>query len=82
MDDEIYYLPEYYYWGYETLTLEISDVGDQFTIDECAFSAGVFSLDVAVSGLADGERVYERHDDDGRLSVTGEYNGQAVSLEA
>jgi hypothetical protein len=105
VDTEIYYLPEYFYWDYETptsvgcpyggtLAFEISDVGEQFTLDECAFSNGfvmtgrgvydyepdVFTLDVEVTGLADGALVYERHGD-GSLSVTGEYDGQAVSLE-
>jgi pimeloyl-ACP methyl ester carboxylesterase len=106
VDDEIYYLPEYYYWDYETptsigcphggtLAFEIADPGEQFTLDECAFSAGfgmtgtgaydyevgVFSLDVAVSGLANGELVYERADEDGSRSVTGEYDSETVSLE-
>jgi hypothetical protein len=51
VDDEIYYLPEYFYWDYETptqvgcpyggtLAFEISDVGEQFTFDECSFSQG------------------------------------------
>jgi pimeloyl-ACP methyl ester carboxylesterase len=50
-DDEIYYLPEYYYWDLETptqvgcpyggtLAFEPTDAGDSFTLDGCAFSAG------------------------------------------
>jgi pimeloyl-ACP methyl ester carboxylesterase len=50
-DDEFYYLPEYYYWDYETptsvgcpfggtLTFEPSDAGETFAVDQCAFSEG------------------------------------------
>ncbi|MEZ4666640.1 MAG: alpha/beta hydrolase [Anaerolineae bacterium] len=49
--DEIYYLPEYYYWDYDTLTLTAcsqggtlafapSAQGTQFHLSACAFSAG------------------------------------------
>lgn len=51
VDDEIYYLPEYYYWDYETptsvgcpfggtFTFEPSDDGEKFTFTNCAFSDG------------------------------------------
>ncbi len=51
VDDEIYYLPEYYYWDLETptsvgcpfgggLTFAPSDEGEAFTLNGCAFSAG------------------------------------------
>jgi pimeloyl-ACP methyl ester carboxylesterase len=51
VDDEIYYLPEYYYWDFETpttigcpfggtLTFEPSDIGEALTFAECAFSDG------------------------------------------
>jgi pimeloyl-ACP methyl ester carboxylesterase len=51
VDDEIYYLPEYYYWDAETptsvgcpfggtLSFEPSDVGEKFTFSDCAFSDG------------------------------------------
>jgi hypothetical protein len=51
VDDEIYYLPEYYNWDGETptsvgcpfggvLTFEASDERDRFTLTGCAFSAG------------------------------------------
>jgi pimeloyl-ACP methyl ester carboxylesterase len=51
VDDEIYYLPEYYYWDYETPTsigcpfggtfsFEIADEGEKYTFDQCAFSDG------------------------------------------
>ncbi len=50
-DDEIYYLPEYYYWDYETptsvgcpfggtLSFEAVEGGEAFTLDQCAFSKG------------------------------------------
>ena len=51
VDDEIYYLPEYYYWDVETttsigcpfggrLTFEATDSGDSLKLDACAFSDG------------------------------------------
>jgi pimeloyl-ACP methyl ester carboxylesterase len=51
VDDEIYFLPEYYYWDAETpttvgcpfggtLSFEPSDVGEKFTFSDCAFSDG------------------------------------------
>lgn len=51
VDDEIYYLPEYYYWDLETptsvgcpyggvLSFEASEAGEAFTLQECAFSRG------------------------------------------
>jgi pimeloyl-ACP methyl ester carboxylesterase len=51
VDDELYYLPEYYYWDLETttsigcpaggtFTFEASDTGEAFTLNECAFSDG------------------------------------------
>jgi pimeloyl-ACP methyl ester carboxylesterase len=51
MDEEIYYLPEYYYWDYETptkvgcplggrLSFEAAQGGEVFTLQECAFSDG------------------------------------------
>lgn len=53
-DDEIYYLPEYYYWDLETptsvgcpfggtLSFEATDNGDSFSLDACSFTNG-FSL--------------------------------------
>jgi len=104
VDDELYYLPEYYYWDYETpttigcpfggaLAFESVEEGEAFTLADCAFSEGfvmtgagsynyeedLFTLDVSVSGLADGALVYTR-DTDWQLHVTGEYGGQAVDL--
>lgn len=55
VDSEIYYLPEYYYWDYETpaavecpaggtLAFSAFDTGEVFTFTQCAFSEG-FILD-------------------------------------
>lgn len=106
VDDEIYYLPEYYYWDLETptsvgcpyggtLAFAPSDVGERLTLNGCAFSegfiltgngaydynAGRFSLDVTVTGLADGSLSYTR-EDDGAIYVKGTYAGQAVDLSS
>lgn len=54
VDNEIYYLPEYYYWDLETptsvgcpfggtLSFEATDSGDSFQLDACSFTNG-FSL--------------------------------------
>ncbi|MBI5950983.1 MAG: alpha/beta fold hydrolase [Chloroflexi bacterium] len=51
VDDEIYYLPEYYYWDMSTptavgcpfggtLSFETIDAGDALTLDGCSFSRG------------------------------------------
>ncbi|CAG1013491.1 partial Carboxylesterase A, partial [Anaerolineales bacterium] len=51
VDDEIYYLPEYYYWDMSTptsvgcpfggiLSFEATDIGDALTLDNCSFSEG------------------------------------------
>lgn len=102
--NEIYYLPEYYFWDQATatgigctyggtLTFEATDEGQQFRLDACAFSKGYamtgtgfssdgvsdFSLDVAVTGHADGTLMYS-YDSEGNISVTGEYAGEAVEL--
>ncbi|MEW6405071.1 MAG: hypothetical protein AB1649_25015, partial [Chloroflexota bacterium] len=104
VDDEIYYLPEYYYWDIETpptigcpfggaLTFEPSDVGEIFSLTNCAFSTGfvmtgegsydydndLFTLSVSVSGFSTGALTYTR-DADFNLAVTGEYNGQTIDL--
>jgi len=103
-DTELFYLPEYYYWDYETptavgcpfggtLAFESVEEGESFQLTECAFSRGfvmtgqgsyhyeegVFTMDVRVSGLANGALVYTR-DDEWELHVTGEYDGQTVDL--
>ena len=104
VDDEMYYLPEYYYWDVETptsvgcplggtLAFEPSDVGEHFTLAGCAFTRGFvmngsgeynydeerFSLEVSVTGLANGELEYVR-EGDGSTRVTGEYGGESLDL--
>ncbi len=65
-DDEINYLPEYYYWDGETptaigcpfggrLSFEAIDAGEAFTLDQCAFSQG-FTMTGAGSYNYDEER--------------------------
>ncbi len=104
VDTELSYLPEYYFWDYETpttvacpfggrLAFESVEEGEAFDLQGCAFSksfvmtgrgkfdyaAGSFTLEVRVSGLADGALTYTR-DDTGRLHATGEYKGQTVDI--
>jgi pimeloyl-ACP methyl ester carboxylesterase len=103
-DDQIFYLPEYYYWDLETevsvgcpyggtLTFAPSAEGESFTLESCAFSEGFilsgvgsynydtgeFILEVEVTGLATGNLTY-LFDQRGRITVTGDYNGEAVDL--
>jgi pimeloyl-ACP methyl ester carboxylesterase len=51
VDDELYYLPEYYYWDYETptsigcpfggtFTFETSELGEAYRLRDCAFTDG------------------------------------------
>jgi len=102
--NEIYYLPEYYYWDTSTLTLvgcpyggtlafAPSGAGQQLHLSACAFSKGFamtgtgfssdgvsdFSLDVTVTGDADGTLTYS-YDSEGNILVTGEYAGEVVEL--
>lgn len=104
VDDEINYLPEYYSWDYETptsvgcpfggtLSFDAADVGEKFSLSNCAFSDGfvmtgegaynydaeTFTLDVSISGFADGALTYTR-DADGAISVMGTYDGVDVNL--
>jgi pimeloyl-ACP methyl ester carboxylesterase len=80
VDDEIYYLPEYYYWDLETpsgvgcpyggtLAFEPSDAGEQFTLDGCAFSAGF-----VMSGT--GEYNYDEETFTLQVSVAGLASGE------
>ncbi len=105
-DTEINYLPEYYYWDVETptsvgcphggtLAFEVGEEGDEFSLTDCAFSAGFvmtgtglysyddgsFTLDVTVTGPAGatGQLAYERNEN-GAIHVTGEYAGEKVDL--
>jgi len=104
--NEIYYLPEYYYWDLEslilvgcpqggTLAFSPSSIGEQFRLSNCAFSAGFvmsgtgiydyesgdFTLDVLVSGNAEGHLIYVQ-DFEGSSTVTGDLNGEAVDLSS
>lgn len=104
VDNEIVYLPEYYFWDYKMptavacpfggrLAFESVEWGEAFELMDCAFSKGfimtgkgsfdyeanVFTLDVHLSGLAEGALVYTR-DGEGRLHVTGAYAGQPIDL--
>jgi len=104
VDNEMYYLPEYYYWDLDTptatgcpfggsWTFEASDDGEAYTFAGCAFSEGfimtgsgsysydteLFTLNVSVTGLADGELIYTR-DVDYHLTVSGEYGGETIDL--
>jgi pimeloyl-ACP methyl ester carboxylesterase len=104
VDDELYYLPEYYYWDQKTPTtigcpfggtflFKTSKQGESYVLDKCAFSdgfvmtgsgsyvynAGIFTLDVTVTGLQDGQLTYTRNDR-GIRAVQGTYGGQAVDL--
>ena len=105
-DTEIKYLPEYYNWDVETptsvgcpyggtLAFKPGDKGDEFTLTDCAFSAGFamtgsglygydvgsFNLDVSVVGPKDvtGDLVYERNEN-GAIHVTGDYAGEKIDL--
>ncbi len=105
VDNEIYYLPEYYYWDVETPTtvacpfggtmhFEPTDVGDILTLEQCAFvngfvltgsggndyDAGLFSLEVTVSGVGAGTLSYTRDDNQGTYTLTGDYNGLPIEL--
>lgn len=75
------------------LTADATDDGETFGFSDCAFFDGVvlngsgewiydetFTLDVALSGAADGQVVYLRDDAAGMFTVTGDYNSAPVSL--
>jgi pimeloyl-ACP methyl ester carboxylesterase len=78
------------------LTFEPSDEGEHHTLTDCAFSGGfamtgtgtydyengTFTLDVDVAGLADGHLTFIRMDEDGSVSVVGDYDGEAIDLSA
>jgi len=76
-----------------TLSFEISDDGVAFTFNRCAFSDGFimdgvgayvdetgdFTMEIDVSGIADGALIYT-HYYDGGVTLTGEYGGEAIDL--
>lgn len=80
VDDEIYYLPEYYYWDYETPTaigcpfggtfsFVMTDEGEKFSFFECAFLNG-FAL------TGDGLYSYDDETLTLRLSIRGLASGE------
>ena len=65
VDDEIYYLPEYYYWDVETptsvgcpfggtLSFEATETGDSFSLQNCSFINGFSLTGSGSSNYADG----------------------------
>ena len=87
VDDEMYYLPEYYYWDVETptsvgcpfggtLAFEPSDAGEQYTLTGCAFTRGF-----VMTGT--GEYNYDEERFSLEISVTGLASGElAYAREA
>lgn len=77
-----------------TYTFAPSDVGEIHTYDQCAimrglilsgegsfdYDAGVFSMDVQISGDKSGTLAYSYNFNDGTATVTGEFDGQPVDL--
>jgi len=77
------------------LAFEPSEEGERFTLEGCAFSKGfvvtgqgtyaynddedLFSLEVSVTGLKEGELLYTSQGD-GSLQVSGTYGGESVEL--
>ena len=77
------------------LTFEPSEEGERFTLEGCAFSEGfvvtgqgtyaynddedLFSLEVSVTGLKEGQLVYTSQGD-GSLQVSGTYDGANIEL--
>ncbi len=81
-DDEIFYLPEYYYWDLETetavgcpyggsLTFGPGDLGEAWTFDGCAFSRGFALTGSAVYDYGRGTLTFE-------VAVTGLAEGRLV----
>jgi pimeloyl-ACP methyl ester carboxylesterase len=76
-----------------TLSFESSGSGDAFNLAECTFSKGfvmtgtgtynydedTFTLDVKVTGLADGQLIYFRQSD-GSIQVKGNYGNMVIDL--
>lgn len=82
VDDEIYYLPEYYYWDLETptsigcpfggtLSFEATDAGDSFAFDNCSFTNG-FSL------TGSGSNNYDEGSFTLEMDVTGLKDGSLI----
>jgi hypothetical protein len=82
VDDEIYFLPEYYYWDLETptsvgcpyggtLAFEPSQAGEHFTLAGCAFTRGF-----VMTGR--GEYSYDEERFSLEVSVTGLESGELL----
>ncbi|MBI5351271.1 MAG: alpha/beta fold hydrolase [Chloroflexi bacterium] len=78
-DDEIYYLPEYYYWDGitstsvgcpfgGTLSFEATDTGDALTLTDCSFSQGFSLTGSGINNYDDGSFALE-------VDVTGLNSG-------
>lgn len=78
-----------------SFTFGPSDAGETLTFESCTFTQGfamtgsgsydyengLFTLEVQVSGNKSGTLTYTRNDNDGSLSVSGEYGGQTIDLK-
>lgn len=84
VDDEIYYLPEYYYWDVETptsvgcpfggaLSFEAVEDGEEFTLHQCAFSKGFVMT-------GNGFYSYDEETFSLEVGVTGLASGQLTYL--
>jgi pimeloyl-ACP methyl ester carboxylesterase len=82
VDDEMYYLPEYYYWDVETptsvgcphggtLAFEASEAGEQYNLAGCAFTR-----DFVMTGS--GEYNYDEERFSLEVSVTGLASGELL----
>lgn len=70
LEDEIYYLPDYYYWDYATpmtvgctyggtLSFESSDIDETLTFENCAFSQGFILTGVGTTFYDEGSFTLE-----------------------
>ncbi len=84
VDDEIYYLPEYYYWDLETptsvgcpfggiLSFEATDTGDSFSLQNCSFTNGFSLTGSGSNNYGDGSFTLE-------VNVTGLKDGSLTYL--
>jgi hypothetical protein len=77
-----------------TFTFGPGDAGENFTFENCGFlegfsitgtgsydyDAGVFTLEMQVTGTQEGTLTYTRKDNEGTYSLTGTYGGQDIDL--
>jgi pimeloyl-ACP methyl ester carboxylesterase len=77
-----------------SFTFGPTELGEAYTFENCAYtdgfsltgsgsydySAGLFSIEAEVSGDESGTLTYTRDDNDGSISVTGEYGGEVIEL--